>query len=1157
MHNKIKNNLIATTAFAVSLVTGYSRRSYAAPYCDVGTYANYVCSGTYTNEVQFNGYGNGTVNITTAPGFSINAPGSSGLTIRGLGRLIFTDTTGSSITAAYHGLYINNYGNHPGGMAGTISVDSNSNINAGMNGAYILSGGSDGMNVTLSGDITGGSRGVFALNSGSGSMSLNLNGTVTGNYYYGVRADNSFNGTDLNITTGASSNIVSANTGIFALHNGHGALSIDINGDINSAFTSIYARGRGTETSIRLGTDSELHSTYGGGIQVQNYSGYLNIITASTSSINVGGGAIYASNSGYGATSHLVIGGDIYARNGSGINASNQPGTADLYIYTEASSHINAGAAGIFSYNRGNGDTHIFSNGYVAGRNGYGISAFTTSADSDTNITTGTGSFVSGRVTGIYALNATAGTGNISLNINGEVHGRDNNGVSILNYSGATSITTSGDSEITGNNNGISINHTGTGALSMSLSGSVSGITGVNIANRGSTAGSLYINGTIDGTGGNAIVFRNDLAGTQYNTTATPIEIAGGRIIGNILDYHKDRGFSPVTVTGDFISEGNFTVSDFDVAAGGDFTLSADNAIYSGNSVSLDGTFTLGGNNAYIRTNYGITNSGTFNVSGNNTRAYGDFTNNGTLHIGTGHNFFVDTMTAGTGDIWFGFNTESDHAQLTVTNSAADLTGQTLHINVTGTTGFGNNQQALLVSSYGDIIGGPGGTRTQVDDNSVLWDFDIVDGTGAINPTDASQLFLLARQSASVGGLSFTQNNENVGNVLMSLQSTTNPELASIVANMNAASTDAAFNEVLESVQSAADMSDFSAMSASTTRVMDTISSRMDFLRDIKVTQESKTSLTETDQEIAMPKGLQAWAVSFGDADNAGSRDYGLSNINGGTFSGFGSYIRQDARSGIAGYDAKSAGAAFGVDTGHSFNDLILGASFAYAHTEINSKNANRGENDIDAFQLLGYVGKTFEQNRFWEVQASYAQAQNDTTRHDVGSVPGLTAKGDFTSREFGLRGRVGKHIRHDDYLITPSLGIDWLHYMADSYTETGAGGANLSVDTKNLDQVEIGGTVKVQRSIKRDNGATITPEIHAGYFYNLTGDALQKTSSFTGGGASFATESPDPARSRVTAGFGVTYQGTQGWDYALNYDTNLRNDYQEHSLIARASWKF
>lgn len=1155
MHNKIKNNLIATTAFAVSLVTGYSRRSYAVP-CDVGTYSDYVCSGAYTSRVMFTDAGDGNLKITTAPGFSINTPSDHGLLINGLGGISFTDTLGSSITSAFNGITINSNGDHGNGQQGTISVNSNSYIDAGNYGVSLLNSGSGGMNITLSGDITGGLTGVSVANRGTGSISLNIDGSVNGGYYYGVSAETRAGGGSLYITTGATSNITSTNTGLKAVHNGLGALSIDINGDIDSAFTNIYARGHGTETSIRLGAGSELHSTYGGGIQVQSYAGYLQILTAATSSIDVAGGAIYAINNGLGA-SHLVIGGDIYTRNGVGISVSNQPTATEVYIFTDTSTHINAGAMGIFTYNRGSGDTNIFANGYIRGRNGYGIGAFTTSADNDINVTTGTGSFVRGRNAGIYALNATAGNGNISISVNGDVAGSDNNGISILNYGGATSLTTSTDSEITGNNNGISINHTGTGALSMSLSGSVSGITGVNIANRGSTAGSLYINGTIDGTGGNAIVFRNDLAGTQYNTTATPIEIAGGRIIGNILDYHKDRGFSPVTVTGDFISEGNFTVSDFDVAAGGDFTLSADNAIYSGNSVSLDGTFTLGGNNAYIRTNYGITNSGTFNVSGNNTRAYGDFTNNGTLHIGTGHNFFVDTMTAGTGDIWFGFNTASDHAQLTVTNSAADLTGQTLHIDVTGTTGLGNNQQALLVSSYGDIIGGPGGTRTQVDDNSVLWDFDIVDGTGAINPTDASQLFLLARQSASVGGLSFTQNNENVGNVLMSLQSTTNPELASVVANMNAASTDAAFNEVLESVQSAADMSDFSAMSASTTRVMDTISSRMDFLRDIKVTQESKTSLTETDQEIAMPKGLQAWAVNFGDADNAGSRDYGLSNINGGTFSGFGSYIRQDARSGIAGYDAKSAGAAFGVDTGHSFNDLILGASFAYAHTEINSKNANRGENDIDAFQLLGYVGKTFEQNRFWEVQASYAQAQNDTTRHDVGGVPGLTAKGDFTSREFGLRGRVGKHIRHDDYLITPSLGIDWLHYMADSYTETGAGGANLSVDTKNLDQVEIGGTVKVQRSIKRDNGATITPEIHAGYFYNLTGDALQKTSSFTGGGASFATESPDPARSRVTAGFGVTYQGTQGWDYALNYDTNLRNDYQEHSLIARASWKF
>ena len=94
-------------------------------------------------------------------------------------------------------------------------------------------------------------------------------------------------------------------------------------------------------------------------------------------------------------------------------------------------------------------------------------------------------------------------------------------------------------------------------------------------------------------------------------------------------------------------------------------------------------------------------------------------------------------------------------------------------------------------------------------------------------------------------------------------------------------------------------------------------------------------------------------------------------------------------------------------------------------------------------------------------------------------------------------------------------------------------------------------------KEIKRDSGAIILPEVRAGYYYDLSKDPIQKTVSFAGGGGSFLIETPNPSQHRINLGTGVTVKGTGNWNYSLNYDLNLEQQFQDHSLVARASWKF
>lgn len=1124
-----KQKFVTTTAMALSLISAYGRRSYAA--CVTSAYQTYLCSGTNTSSQNFSLFNDATV--STAPGFSVNTNSGPAIQFSGDGNFSFTDLYHSYIAssgASSAGLSLINY------SIGSITINVNSHIvSTSSNGIFAENAGSGPLTIITDEDsvITGGGiySGISAINNGTSASALTINGSVTGPRY-GVGIVNGSNTTDLTITTGANSHVSSTdNLALYAINNGSGDLSISHNGEIYSRYTGIRATNAGSSMTITTSADSIINAKYGTGILATNTHG--------TSTVNVDG----------------TVNAGVF-----GLNITNNGGT-DTIITTGDDSFVSGKYVyGISTRHSGTGILSITSNGDVYGGN-TGIFARSYSGSAGLSINTGTASSITGNNRyGIDARNSGSNTGGLSITANGNVSS-NSTGIFVRNYSMDTSIHIGANSIITGTNqNGISVRHNGSGGLSIENHGTITGDTGILIRNEGGTSNGLFTDGIIEGTGGLAIYFTPDYNGYIYQSTATPIEIAGGRIIGDVIDTNTQRGFSPVTVSGDFISEGNFQVSDFNVSSTGNFTLSAGNDLYSYNTIDVDGVFNADGGS--VSANLSVNNGGTLNVNEDLNLDFGDFTNNGVTSIATGKTLIVDTMMAGTGELRFGFNDVNDHALLTVANGAADLTGQHIVVDVTGVTGLATGEQALIVTGQAPIIGGPGGTAIDVDDTSFLWNFQMVDGTGVGAPTSANDLFLIAGQSAPLNTLTTTTNNLHAANVLMTLQSTTNPELAQIVGNMNGASTQAEFNEVLEAVQPTNDMGESRIAADNTRRLMDIAMTRLDDLRDLfgRERKADTASLSQTGTLPEQKTGMQAWAMGFGDNPDDGSLDdnHGLDALNNREWqSASGQYSRQDARGGIDGYKAISGGAAVGIDTGNTLKDTVFGLALSYAHSKIDSDNANRSELSIDGYQAMFYASKNLRDNAYFDFMASYAQNNNDTTRHDVGGVPGLTAKGDFTSREIGLKGKLGQRIAYGDYTLAPAFSLNWLHYMADDYTETGAGGANLSVKSNSLDSLEVGYDLKVSREMKRDDGAILIPQVHAGYYYDVIGDSLQKTSAFAGGGASFTTESPDPARHRINMGAGVTWRGTGKWDYSLTYDLDARQDFVGHTAMAKAAFRF
>jgi uncharacterized protein with beta-barrel porin domain len=1205
LSHSFKNKLAATAAVTIALFA-YSRRAYAA---------SFVYSGTYSSTLTINA---NEASVSTASGFSVNTATGNAITITGDGALGFTDNNASTITttdAAGSGLSIT-AGADDGGTPASIAINTHSVISGGVAGVYAINHGTGAVNITTDGDVSGTRNdnvsGIYAINHGNGPLNITTNGSVTatttdtwsfalginaGNYgtgalaiivngdvigsgisgytagidavnngskfsitsalgthitggYYGISAGNNNGGLKiavygdvtgnnpvhygigislvnnvgtsssyLTLTTGSSSTVTGVGAGIFAVNNGTGATTITVNGDVSSTHDNgIYTKNATTATD-------------------------LTITTGSGSSITGGTNGIAAYNNGTGATT-ITANGAVTGTTKHGIYAKNAATTTDLTITTGANSSITSGIHGIFAINSGTGATTITANGditatgaaiqawsYGAGAltitstghaagGTYGIYAYDRQA-SGLSVSTGPNSSVTGSYDGILADN-NGSVAAVTITANGDITGTTANGIYVYNAGTGITITTGANSVITGGTHGIDISDQGTGALTITNSGTVTGPVGILVHGNGATVGSITneSTGTIDGTGGTAI----SLTGL---TAALPITINGGQIIGNVIDDTPSNGFSPVTVAHDFTSDGNFNVSGFDVASGAEFTFGAGNMITSYNAVGDSGTMTVAAAGSSITGNLNVNTGGTL-TAGANFGVTGALTNNGAVTIATGKTLTIGTMTAGTGTLDFGLTSSANHGQLTVTGGGANLTGQTIDINVAGINSLTNNEDILLIHGASPLVGGPGATLTAVTDNSALWDFKIVDGTGI---TTSNDLYAVA----SLATATLPPNIAAVVKTLQPLQGvTTNPQLAQVITNINNASTTQALNTVIQSIQPQVSGGTTVATQNFSTASLNLSDQRLDALVSENTQTNVVTGMSAGSGYVSYAPGLKGWGQ--------------LTNQT----------VAQDAQDGIAGYSVHGWGATMGIDSAYIIPYDIIGLAVSYGQAQVNAADATSTRTTIDSYQISLYNNYDFGRGYYLNSLGGYTFSTNNTLRQNVDLTPGLDARGTFDSNEFTATFEGGRTLKYDALTLTPLMMANGAHYQAKTYSETGAGGDDLTnVENRAINNIDLGIGGKVSWDIFDYNEFHLVPEVHTAYRHDLVGDSVDVTSAFAGGGGVFSSQGARPAENKFNLGGQLKFYNTDNLSLTANYDFDSKSGYTSRTEYLRAEYKF
>ena len=277
----------------------------------------------------------------------------------------------------------------------------------------------------------------------------------------------------------------------------------------------------------------------------------------------------------------------------------------------------------------------------------------------------------------------------------------------------------------------------------------------------------------------------------------------------------------------------------------------------------------------------------------------------------------------------------------------------------------------------------------------------------------------------------------------------------------------------------------------------------------------------------------------------------------------FGATGEQDARDGVSGYDVDTWGVSVGIDTQTLAEDWVWGLAFTYANTDTDSANSTNTQVDLDTYQIALYGDYKWDAATYVNGQIGYAMNNGDQTRTIAADAGGTTtASADTDSDVFFVRLETGRDFDMDNgWTLTPIALLNYQHINSDGYTESCAAASTAclsGVDVDNMNILEAGLGGEASYLHQNADGSFLKPRLHAAYRYDFIGDEVETTSSFSGqAGTTFTTQGFDAQQSTFNVGAGLEFFTTANWELSVNYDYEIKEDYDAHNGYVRAAYKF
>ena len=250
-----------------------------------------------------------------------------------------------------------------------------------------------------------------------------------------------------------------------------------------------------------------------------------------------------------------------------------------------------------------------------------------------------------------------------------------------------------------------------------------------------------------------------------------------------------------------------------------------------------------------------------------------------------------------------------------------------------------------------------------------------------------------------------------------------------------------------------------------------------------------------------------------------------------------------DDTSKAKGFDADSSGIAFGAEK-FVTDDTKVGVGYAYTNTDIDGFMRNT---DVDTHTAILY-GEYKPSNWYVNGIATYGWSDYEEKK----SVVGVGVKADYDVETFGLQAMTGYDMQVNGFGLTPEAGLRYVHIKQDAYKDS----ADQKVSGNDSDILTGVIGAKVSKNFELFNGMNIKPEARIAATYDLFNDDVNSIVTLANGSA-YAVEGEALDRFGMEFGAGVTAEVNDNVELSLGYEGKFREDYQDHTGLINARYKF
>jgi outer membrane autotransporter protein len=250
-----------------------------------------------------------------------------------------------------------------------------------------------------------------------------------------------------------------------------------------------------------------------------------------------------------------------------------------------------------------------------------------------------------------------------------------------------------------------------------------------------------------------------------------------------------------------------------------------------------------------------------------------------------------------------------------------------------------------------------------------------------------------------------------------------------------------------------------------------------------------------------------------------------------------------DDTSKAKGFDADSNGIAFGAEK-FVTDDTKVVIGYAYTNTDI---DGFMRDTDVDTHTAIVY-GEYKPSNWYVNGIATYGWSDYEESK----SVAGVGVKADYDVETFGLQAMTGYDMNINGLGITPEAGLRYVHIKQDAYKDS----ADQRVSANDSDILTGVIGAKVSKNFELSNGMNIKPEARIAATYDLFNDDVNSVVTLANGSA-YAVDGEALDRFGMEFGAGVTAEVNDNVELSLGYEGKFREDYQDHTGLINAKYKF